>query len=147
MFEEAEKNGLRFECTGCRQCCGGSPGYVWLSRLDIDGLSSSLGLSVDEFIGDYCKKVRTETGYAVSLRETSDYSCIFLGAQGCNVYAHRPIQCSSYPFWDEILVSAAIWKREGESCPGIDEGRLHEPSEIMEKIILRRSNPRLEVSS
>jgi len=147
VFEEAEKNGLRFECTGCRQCCGGSPGYVWLSKLDIDDLSPSLGLSVDDFIASYCKKVRTEQGYAISLRETRDYSCIFLGEQGCDIYAHRPIQCRTYPFWDEILTGPDAWQREGDSCPGIDAGRLHRPSEIMGEIILRRSNPRLELSS
>lgn len=140
MFREAEEDGLRFECNGCRQCCGGGPGYVWLSKSDLQDLSSLFEMDDDDFVKVYCRKVRVQEGYAISLKERKDFSCIFLEAHGCGVYDHRPAQCRSYPFWSEILESDVSWQEEAKNCPGIGAGRLYTPQEIYENIRLRRKN-------
>jgi uncharacterized protein len=59
---------------------------------------------------------------ALSLRETAAYDCVFWGEGGCAVYEDRPVQCSTYPFWDSILDSRVSWRDEGRSCPGIGAG-------------------------
>ena len=44
------KNGLTFSCQRCSFCCGHSPGYVYLSRADLDRLCKGTGLSVKDFV-------------------------------------------------------------------------------------------------
>ena len=38
-------DGLRFECTGCGDCCTGSPGYVWVTQKEIDALAEELKIT------------------------------------------------------------------------------------------------------
>lgn len=47
--------------------------------------------------------------------------CIFLknGTQ-CGVYGYRPMQCSTYPWWPELMDDVA-WAAEGKAvCEGIE---------------------------
>ncbi len=86
MFEAAFKDGLRFECTACSDCCTGSPGYVWLSDADISVLCDHFDLmSIDEFAASFCRYVDAEGGRALSLREKNLYDCIFLEEGRCSV--------------------------------------------------------------
>lgn len=145
MFESAQKCGLRFECTQCSYCCTGSPGYVWLSGADIDGLLEFLGLAFDDFVQRYCRYVEVEGGHALSLAEEANYDCVFLKAGGCSVYGARPVQCRTYPFWDEILDSERNWMSEAKYCPGIGKGLAVPPEKIAETLLLGQSNPRFLV--
>ena len=43
------EKGLRFECTGCGDCCTGAPGFVWVNRDEIADLAQSVGLNVPDF--------------------------------------------------------------------------------------------------
>ena len=144
MFREAEEIGLRFECNGCRQCCCGGPGYVWLSKQDLSALSAGLGLNEQAFFATYCRRVRVQDGYVLSLNERTDYSCVFLCDSGCKIYKFRPVQCRTYPFWSEVLETSLTWSEEGNACPGIGTGRLYTPEEIYQSIVLRRVNPPLK---
>ena len=36
------KKGLRFECTGCGDCCTGAPGFVWVNSEEIRGLAKAV---------------------------------------------------------------------------------------------------------
>ena len=49
------KNGLKFSCQRCSFCCGHSPGYVYLSRADLDRFCQGTGLSIKEFVSKYCR--------------------------------------------------------------------------------------------
>jgi hypothetical protein len=66
------------------------------------------------------------------------YNCIFWDSKGCKVYEDRPIQCSTYPFWDSIINSKASWQYEARSCPGIDKGDTQPRSLIEECLLARR---------
>lgn len=116
------RDGLRFECTRCGRCCGGAPGFVWVTAEETAALARRLGLSEGEFRRTYTRRV---DGYGTSLVETDDYDCVFLDAERglCTVYEDRPRQCRTYPFWDQVLASPATWEIEAEHCPGINEGR------------------------
>ncbi len=115
------KNGLRFECTRCGRCCGGAPGYVWVTEEEIAALARRFDLAVGEFRQRYTRRVERR---GVSLTETDDYDCIFYdGDDGCSVYEDRPRQCYTYPFWGKTLASPATWEIEARECPGIDQGR------------------------
>ena len=128
------KDGLRFECQRCLYCCSGEPGYVYLTRSDIIELSSSLGVSPEAFISIYCRIIDFGSFSMVSLRERSDYDCIFLTQEGCSVYDARPEQCRTYPFWASVMESKESWEKEGQSCPGIGKGKIIPKKEIDKRL-------------
>lgn len=115
------KDGLRFECTQCGRCCGGAPGYVWVTDDEIRGLARRLGLAEDEFRRRHTRRV---PGYGTSLTETDDFDCTFFDrdSERCTVYEDRPRQCRTYPFWGKVVASPATWELEADSCPGMNYG-------------------------
>ena len=122
------KDGLRFKCTGCGNCCTGAPGYVWVNQAEIDAMAASLGLEVAEFETRFVRQV----GIRRSLIEFSNYDCVFFDnrTRKCQVYEHRPRQCRTWPFWDSNLKSAESWDEMCESCPGSGKGKLYQLEEI-----------------
>jgi len=132
--------GLKFECTQCHACCRHDPGYVFLSRQDLDLLAEGTGLSPEAFIERHTRWVDLGDGFVLSLKEKKNFDCIFWD-NGCTVYAHRPVQCRTYPFWEGPLASAEKWKWEGRFCPGINRGKVHDKASIDEALARRRSHP------
>ena len=136
--------GLRFECTNCSRCCRHEPGYVFLSRKDLDLLIAETGLDRDGFISRYCRNVDIGGFTRLSLIEKRNYDCIFWKDGGCSVYAGRPLQCRTYPFWTVNLESEADWELLLQECPGAGRGRLYSEREINELLELRRNNRLIE---
>jgi len=124
--------GLRFTCTRCGRCCGGGPGTIRVSDAEIADLAAHLGLDEEEFRERYTRRLR---GGDVSLLEKDDYDCVFHDRKiGCTVYARRPRQCRTWPFWRAVVHSPETWNEEAKKCPGIGIGRLHGPEEIAEML-------------
>jgi len=132
--------GLGFECQGCGHCCADEPGYVFLSKQDLDNLTKETGTTLDEFINTYCRKVDMGPFYMVTLLEKENYDCIFLSDRGCKVYNARPVQCRTYPFWEDLVESKENWDREAIQCPGMNKGQLHTKKEIEQKVRQRVAN-------
>ena len=133
------KDGLQFECTRCGNCCKihGDHAYVYLTRNNIDEISTFLGMTVDDFHDTYCTKDEDDN---VVLTMEDDH-CNFLVNDKCTIYPVRPAQCSAWPilaehlnekFWNGIL---------REFCPGIGKGKLYTKEEL-EAIALARENAR-----
>lgn len=120
----------RFECQRCLYCCSAEPGYVFLSKKDVEAISSFLGVGEAEFIEIYCRKVDYGLYYMLSLKEKDNYDCIFLSREGCKIYPVRPLQCATYPFWRGIADSDEAWLDEMKSCPGIGKGRIYSRKEV-----------------
>ena len=121
-------SGLAFECTGCGCCCSGpGEGCVWVTPAEIAAIAEHLGMSVDAFTEAYTRRI----GRRVSLIEAPNKDCIFLdpagddGLRRCRVYAVRPTQCKTWPFWPSNLRSPASWALAQARCPGINRGSLH----------------------
>jgi uncharacterized protein len=135
------RDGLRFECVRCGQCCTGEPGDVWLRPADTRALSVHLGLSEAEFLA---RHTRCDHRAGPRLIEKPNQDCTFYDREpdasgsssaavfepGCSVYALRPRQCRTWPFWRHALRSAAAWADAAETCPGMDRGRLYTLEEI-----------------
>jgi uncharacterized protein len=115
--------GLRFQCTGCGACCTGAPGYVWVNKAEIAALADAVRLEVEEFERRYVRRV----GMRKSLLELPNGDCIFLHSESrtCQVYAGRPRQCRTWPFWTSNLATPAAWEQMCEQCPGGSRGPLH----------------------
>lgn len=111
------KEGLRFACTECGQCCTGSPGYVWVEDDEIEKMADFLAISKQEFIERYTRQV----GERRSLLEfPRSYDCIFLRDKKCLLYGARPKQCSTFPFWPENLESKEAWEETAKRCEGVN---------------------------
>ena len=83
--------------------------------------------------------------FYLSLKEKSNYDCVFWEQGGCSVYEHRPIQCKSYPFWETFLLSIDRWEALKATCPGVGIGTLHSHEEIEEWIQLRKRSPFIRI--
>lgn len=117
-------DGLRFECTQCGDCCTGAPGHVWVNDEEIEALVTTVGLPREEFDKLYVRKVGTRK----SLKEFANGDCVFFDAQQrrCKVYAARPRQCRTWPFWDSNLRTPEDWQRTCTVCPGSGQGQLYQ---------------------
>lgn len=119
------RGGLAFECTGCGNCCSGpGQGYVWIQDDEIARMAAALGMQdVDAFERQFVRRV----GIRKSLVEYADGDCIFLDpeSRGCMVYAARPVQCRTWPFWHSNLKSPKAWAQAAKGCPGCNRGPLY----------------------
>ena len=117
-------DGLRFACTRCGNCCTGEPGSVRVSAAEAEALAAFLRLDLADFHELFTRLV--DDG-ATSLVEKSNHECVFWSARdGCTVYAVRPRQCRTWPFWQRNLASPAHWTAAAQGCPGIGRGEVHE---------------------
>ena len=125
------KDGLRFQCTGCGDCCTGAPGFVWVNKAEIAQLAELLELGVPEFEAEYVRKV----GIRKSLVEFGNGDCVFFDnkTRKCTVYSARPRQCRTWPFWRSNLRTPETWAETCQECPGSGKGKLYSLAEIEEQ--------------
>jgi Fe-S-cluster containining protein len=101
---------------------------VLVSDAEIAALAGAVGLADEEFRIAFTRRLPRG---AVSLRERSDGTCVLYDTRrGCTVYADRPRQCRTWPFWRSVLHSPERWAEEAEGCPGIGRGPLHDAAAI-----------------
>ena len=112
--------GLRFQCLICGRCCGGQAGYIWISPEEIQQAARMLGLRAGDFRSLYV----AEYDRGLSLREMASGDCCMLHNGRCRIYAVRPLQCRTWPFWPSNLSSPRAWQEAAARCPGIGSGRL-----------------------
>lgn len=125
------RDGLRFECTQCGNCCTGMPGYVWVDESDIERIAEYL----DKPIGEI-RLLRTRPAKGrISLNEYANGDCTFFdpATRRCGIYPVRPAQCRTWPFWQSNLTDEAAWVRAGRTCPGAGTGDLI-PLEQIERL-------------
>jgi len=125
--------GLAFECQACGGCCAGpTEGYVWITPQGVEDIAIHLRIPVQEMMDKYVRKVARR----LSLREVPETKdCVFLemledGRRHCTVYAQRPSQCRTWPFWKSNLRGEGDWALAGTRCAGINRGRVHRLEDI-----------------
>jgi Fe-S-cluster containining protein len=130
------KDGLRFQCTACGDCCTGSRGFVWVNKEDIANLAAHVDLEVEEFESRYVREV----GVRKSLIEYENGDCVFFdgATRKCRVYRARPRQCRTWPFWESNIRTPEAWAETCRVCPGSGTGRLYQLSAIeTQKSVIR----------
>jgi Fe-S-cluster containining protein len=123
--------GLRFQCTGCGECCrtrNGKPSWVYVTIEERRRLARHFKLRTSAFTRRYCEK----TNGFFHLRNPSS-NCLFLDGARCTVYAARPGQCRTYPFWNENM-GASAWAKTARECEGIGRGRVWTREEIEQRL-------------
>lgn len=119
-------DGLNFTCTQCGRCCGGAPGYVWVTPAETEAIAKRLAMPVADFEKRHVRNV----GVRRSLRELRNGDCEFLLRRPdrtayCSIYEDRPRQCRTWPFWAENLESRGTWDATAQGCPGMNKGQHH----------------------
>ncbi len=125
--------GLAFICQGCGNCCSGpNEGYVWVDDVEMEAIAKYLHIPLDQLKKTMIRKI--DNGYSLIEKEPSK-DCIFLswptnGQKGCEIYPVRPMQCRTWPFWQENLKNKKTWEKAGRACPGINQGNLYHSEQI-----------------
>jgi Fe-S-cluster containining protein len=85
----------------------------------VENAASFLNVSTKTFIQTYASRTLHDKDESdesipwVRLVDTNDGACIFLNSQNqCSIYEARPVQCSTYPYWPNILESEKKWNDE-----------------------------------
>ncbi len=125
------KDGLQFTCTQCGDCCTGAPGTVWVSDEELLEIAEYLDKPIGEIRLFHTRIVRGR----VSLTEFANGDCTFFDprTRKCTVYAARPIQCRTWPFWNSHLATPEAWQRVCDTCPGAGEGAFFSLEQIQER--------------
>jgi Fe-S-cluster containining protein len=143
-------DGLRFSCKRCSSCCRHESGFVYLSENDLSRLANELKMEYTAFIKTWCRWVSFDRdSERLALKEKSNFDCIFWNRQ-CTVYEARPLQCRTFPFWDNVVCSAKAWETAGGGCPGLNTGEWHTREKIdkflrlmEEELVIERKIPRI----
>jgi Fe-S-cluster containining protein len=102
-------------------------------------MADALGVDIQEFRRLYvwCRYGKP------SLRERSNYDCVFLepSARRCAIYSVRPCQCREFPFWPDVLSSKESWDRFALACMGMNQGAFHDHAEIVSRLYKYLENP------
>jgi Fe-S-cluster containining protein len=130
------EKGLRFQCTGCGDCCTGAAGFVWVNHEEIEALARRFGIDRDEFERRYVRKV----GARKSLIEYDNGDCVFFDPETrkCTVYEDRPRQCRTWPFWASNVATEEAWQQTCAVCPGSGKGPLHSAEQVLHQISIVR---------
>ncbi len=119
MSEPWYKDGLRFQCTECGDCCTGDPGYVWVSDAELADIAAFRGETLAEVRGLWTKSTRR----GLSLREKENGDCVFLGKnKGCTIYPVRPRSAAPGPFGRATSLPRSIGGIPARSARAPDKG-------------------------
>ena len=83
----------------------------------------------------------------LSLQETTGpegYDCVFWNG-GCTVYAARPCQCRTYPFWPYMLLNSAAWENAAKDCPGTRQTAPVDYKTIQENLMQEVENQKYQI--
>jgi Fe-S-cluster containining protein len=79
-----------YVCRRCSRCCRDK--YISLDPYEVARLARARDESTSQF-----RAAWTVDGQGTTLRQKEDGTCVFLGPQGCEVHADRPLVCRLYP--------------------------------------------------
>lgn len=122
-----EREALVFGCTKCGACCS-RPGVVYLTMLDVQRLAEFLEATEAQVKEAFL--VPAEQGWWIIPVEEG-HPCPFFTSEGtCTIHPVKPVQCRTYPFWEELVTDARAWEAEAAFCPGIGQGRAYGVAEV-----------------
>ena len=105
-------------CGQCRgQCCRGESGSVHVNEQELRTLADYLQINIVDFINTCL--IRKANRLTIREKRTEKESvCLFFDTDNsrCSVYAVRPVQCRTFPFWEYFKKHPSLAAAE---CPGV----------------------------
>jgi len=83
----------KFRCQRCSACCR-QPGFVYLKEGDVERLAARFAMDIYQFTETHCLLMDRQH---LVLKKRPDETCLFLEANGCQIYEARPLQCRDFP--------------------------------------------------
>ncbi len=107
-----------FKCVRCGYCCC-EAGYVVFTEQETHEAADFLNISKKELLYTYGLKENEYGQYYLTVKRNS--CCSFLQNNLCIIQDAKPIQCASFPYWDEYTdengnILRSKFKRK---CPGV----------------------------
>jgi Fe-S-cluster containining protein len=93
-------------------------GEVYLTEQDLGRIAAHLSVDPTEFE----TKCVHRTSRSLRLRKPPDRQCLFHSDGKCSIHPVKPVQCRVFPFWPEIIETAAAWDETALRCPGMNKG-------------------------
>ncbi len=106
------KDAISFSCTSCGKCCKGKTN-VYVNPNEIQEISALLNVTENDFKYIYMKDNHSLKSDATGKQ------CVFLKNNKCSIYASRPTQCRTYPFWPQHIIGESEWAAESTMCEGM----------------------------
>ena len=92
-------------------------------------MARELGLSEQEFLERFALESSDDGLWELTDVHTEHgFDCVLLarceetGKTWCRAHHSRPMQCRTWPFWPDNLLSEKSWKRAAKNCEGIGRG-------------------------
>lgn len=121
------QQGLRFECANSGNCCTGPSGWVCFGPEELTSMAALKNLLPFQFLEQFAH--RQKGRWTLNEVERGGLrDCVFLRRDPhtqkaqCSIYAARPKQCRTWPFWPQNLRDEPSWNTAGRTCPGIANG-------------------------
>ena len=109
LVVHARSSVFSYQCRACTRCCYGK--RIAVNPYELARLSRNLGITTTELIGGYT----VDGGTALATR--ADWSCVFLGPNGCSVHPDRPLVCRLYPLGRIVQADGSEQFVENEPHP------------------------------
>jgi len=110
---------FQFRCTACGLCCEGT-GDVYFSRSELAKIARFIKKNKRNWKELKGRLIQGErNGLAV---HSAGDACLFLENGKCSIYALRPLQCRTFPFWPSHFRSQKALKDLQRTCPGSASG-------------------------
>ena len=124
-----EANPIRFTClSDCSNCCSTAGGFVYITEAEAREVAAFLTMDYQDFRQFFLRRIDDKT----ALVDREQDVCVFLEDGRCLIYAVRPQQCRTFPFWKENMQTPGQWEITKIICPGIGKGRVFSKREISE---------------
>jgi Fe-S-cluster containining protein len=120
---------------------------VWFTHDEGVAMAAALGMQLESFMQAFARRIHDRW----SLTERAGprgMDCVLLDRESqpgkalCRVYAARPKQCRTWPFWQRNLVSRDAWARAAENtpCPGMNGGTFFPAESIVKRLLDERQS-------
>lgn len=132
------EDGLRFGCTGCGECCRRA-GFVEVLPAEAERIATFL-LGKRARPHDLEPSLWRQTPDSWEIEVPDGAVCPLLDPNGrCTIQEVKPSQCSTFPFWPEIVASPRTWLHAGLWCEGVGRGDSWDVVAIAETLRGRRA--------
>lgn len=122
---------------------------MFVNEAEVKAMATALKIDVFDFVRDFTEDREPALGSNEALLtslKNMQGACSLLAddRRTCRVYAARPTQCRTYPFWAGNMIGEAEWKTEGVRCEGISKASapLVPVNEIAMNLILSQIHAR-----